>query len=448
MEQEQAAFLRDLGGLYRARRLYPAGNDLIRRAAEKAAESLARLGRTVRIARLGEHVVVEDHTLEETPSALRGLLQDLWSRGQEAVQIEPDAGARELEEWVERLVAGGEVPLGGSIRAGVFRLDSPAPDPKLAALAAGYLSLLPGVEEAIEGLAAGKSGGLLRAEEMVRAIAARLAAGDELFRPIRELKSHDEYTFTHALNVCVLSAAMAQALGLAQERVNAVALAALSHDLGKEKVPPELLNKPGRFTPEEKVVMDRHPLNGAQMLLKLGRVDPLLPVVAYQHHRGADGRGYPDQAGGGPAHPASLLVSVADVYDALRTVRPYRPARSAEVAFNVLLGDARRGHLHGAYVSAFAGLLGLLEPGRRVQLGDGRAAVVVERGTQDSLRPVLLTDGGGTVDLLKARESWIEAVAEEPGAAESVTATGCSPGGVFAGPGPVPEAPLGASPGL
>lgn len=412
LRSEVAAFLRDLSGLYRARRLYPAGNELISAAARKAAASLASAGGTVRIARLGEDVVVEDLTLREAPWALGALLRDLGARGQESVQLEPGAEAAELEEWVDRLVTGGELPRGGKIRAGVFALGTPGLDPELAELAAGYLALLPGVEEALQGLAAGKSQGLRRAEEMVRAIATRLAAGEELFRPIRELKSHDQYTFTHALNVCVLSAAMAEAQGLPEEGVNAVALAALCHDLGKEKVAPEILNKPGPLTPEEKRIMDRHPVDGARMLLGLGSPDPLLPVVAYQHHRGAHGNGYPREAAAGPCHPASLLVSVADVYDALRTIRPYRPARSAEVAFNAILEDTRRGYLHATYVSAFAGLLGLLEPGRRVRLWDGRAAVVLERGAPDRLRPVVQADGGETVDLAARREGWIEAVEE------------------------------------
>jgi putative nucleotidyltransferase with HDIG domain len=417
---EVMVFLRDLAGLYRSRKLYPAGNELIRAAAHKAAASLARVGGTVRIARLGEDIVVEDCTLGEPPPALAALLREMGARGHESVQVEPGAGAEELGEWVERLVTGAELPLGGAIRAGVLALDAPALDPEMAELAAGYLALLPGVEETLQGLAAGKSVSLRRAEEMVRAIATRLAAGEELFRPIRELKSHDQYTFTHALNVCVLAAAMAETQGLPEEGVNAVALAALCHDLGKEKVPAEILNKPGRLTPEERLVMDRHPVDGARMLLELDRSHPLLPVVAYQHHRGADGQGYPAAAAAGPCHPASLLVSVADVYDALRTIRPYRPARSAEVAFNAILQDTRRGYLHPTYVGAFAGLLELLEPGRRVRLGDGRAAVVLEAGVPDRLRPLVQVDGGPTLDLAAQPDGWIEAVEEDGGRAGGI----------------------------
>ncbi len=413
MSGDFATLLRDLGGLYWARKLYPSGSSLTRRAAEKVAASLERLGHPVRLARLGADLVVEDETVGDPPAALRGLFADLSARGHEALHLEGGIGPGEWEEWIERLVAGGDLPRGGKIRVGGFRLEGAA-DPALAELAADYLALMPGVEDSLRSLAAEQAEGLARAQEMVQAIAGRLAAGEELFRPIRELKTHDQYTFTHALNVCVLSAAMAQALGLPRDRANGVALAALCHDLGKERLPPEVLNKPARLTPEELAVLRRHPEEGARLLLGLGEVDPLLPVVAYQHHRGIGGQGYPDDPAAGPVHPVSLLVSVADVYDALRTVRPYRSARSAEVACTVLLEDVRRGHLHREYVSTLVGILGLLQPGRRVRLGDGRSGEVEEEGARDRLRPVVRTEDGSTVDLSREPTAWLAAVEEPP----------------------------------
>lgn len=245
--------------------------------------------------------------------------------------------------------------------------------------------------------------------------ALRALAEDERIsvrRFLTDLLSAFSPAATPVLVARLRSAAMAQALGLARERVNSVALAALCHDLGKEKMPPEILNKPFRLTPEKSAVMARHPVEGARLLLRLGRVDPLLPVVAHQHHRGVDGQGYPADPTAGRVHPVSLLVSVADVYDALRTARPYRAARSAEEAFNVLLADAGRGHLPRAYVSTLAGILGLLGPGRPVCLGDGRRGVVVEAGLQDALCPAVQTDDGTTVDLARERGTWLAALQE------------------------------------
>ena len=179
------------------------------------------------------------------------------------------------------------------------------------------------------------------------AIVARLAIGRELFEPIRELKNFDDYTFTHALNVCVLSSALARALRVSEEMVNAIAMAALCHDLGKKEVPKEILNYKGPLEPNERLLMEKHPSFGARLLLDIPGVEstnPLLPVVAYQHHMGADQSGYPKIQGRLPQytlHFASLLVAVADVYDALRTVRPYRPALTVAKACN----DSNQGRL-------------------------------------------------------------------------------------------------------
>jgi len=410
-------FLRDLAGLYRARRMYPSGNEQVQRAAEKAAASLSQWGKRVRIARLGEDLLAEDRTLEDPAPPLKSLMERLARAGREGVHIDPEAGAEELARWVE-CVLSGEVELwgGGHIRTGSLVLDrTEASATRLSQAAAGYLSLIPQVQETLADLSQEKAGGLTRAREIVSAIAARLAAGEELVNPIRDLKTHDDYTFTHALNVCVISAAMCRSLGLAKGLVDTVSLAALCHDVGKERVPAEILNKQGPLDPDEKIVMDRHPVEGASLLLNMpGGADPLLPIVAYQHHMGADGSGYPFRPSRRQTHPASLLVAVADVYDALRTVRAYQEPRSAAAALTVMIAQARAGSLHGDFLAVFAGILDILRPGHPVTLSDGRSARVRETQPRAPLRPTVELADGAMLHLSRCREPWIERIGEAP----------------------------------
>jgi HD-GYP domain-containing protein (c-di-GMP phosphodiesterase class II) len=268
--------------------------------------------------------------------------------------------------------------------------------------AAGYLAFLPQTEEALSGIVAQRPEGLLQAREIVRALAAHLVSGEDLLQPIRQLKGHDDYTFTHALNVCVLSTALGRVVGAPEELLDVLGLSALCHDLGKQRIPDEILNKRGKLEPEERQIMDDHAALGARLLLSLstaGQVHPLLPVVAYQHHMGADRSGYPRIPVCGKPHAASLLVAVADVFDALRTVRPYRGAWSTERTCTILLEDGAAGKLHGAYVSALFGLLNVLTPGRQVELSDGQDAVVLESGASDPLRPKVETGEGEVIDL-------------------------------------------------
>jgi len=411
-------FLRDLGRLYRARRMYPSGNEQVFRAAEKAAETLSQWGQRIRIARLGEDLLVEDRTLEDPPPALNSLMARLAEAGQEGVHIDPGAKAPELVAWVECVLSGAvEQWAGAHVRGGSLVLDrTEASANRLTQAAAGYLSLIPQVQEALSDLSNEKAGGLTRAREIVSAIAARLAAGEELVNPIRDLKTHDDYTFTHALNVCVISAAMCRSLGLAKGVVDAVSLAALCHDVGKERVPAEILNKQGPLDPEEKAVMDRHPLEGASMLLNIpGGADPLLPIVAYQHHIGADGTGYPLRPSSRrETHPASLLVAVADVYDALRTVRTYQKPRRAGAALTVMMSQARSGILHEEFLGVFAKILDILSPGHPVVLSDGRRARIREASDRNPMRPVVELEDGTILHLARCREPWIETVEEAP----------------------------------
>ncbi len=144
--------------------------------------------------------------------------------------------------------------------------------------------------------------------------------------PLATLQSHDGYTAMHITNVAVLTMALAESLGMSAAAVRQIGVAALLHDIGKTKVPAAILNSPGRLTPEELALVRRHPEMGARMLMASPGVPPLAAVVAYEHHLQADGGGYPEVPRGWRIHPASAMTHVADVYDALRTHRPYRPA--------------------------------------------------------------------------------------------------------------------------
>ena len=399
-------FARDLGSLYRARQMYPSGNVQVLHAAERACATLERVGEAVRMAGLGAQVVVQDQVLDPPPRATLSLLDALRALGREGLCVAPGACPEELVAWIEGLF-GGDLLAVGPIETGTYQLEAREPSAgPVSAAAVGFLSLTTGAEEALDDLGRGRAGGLLRAREIVDAIVSQLVVGRELFQPIAELKGHDAYTFTHALNVSVLTSALGRALGVAGPLLDSLTLAALCHDVGKEKVPPEILNKPGPLDPEERAVMDRHASEGARALISLSvAVDPLLPVVAFQHHRGARGGGYPRDPDTGPPHPLSMVVAVADIFDALRTVRPYRPAKTPAVALNVMLSVLREGALVRSHVAAFLRLTGFLGPGCLVALADGRRGTVIAPGA-DPLTPVLRMEDGVEVDL--AELPWVE----------------------------------------
>ena len=167
---------------------------------------------------------------------------------------------------------------------------------------------------------------LVEAEIVIDSLASAMHQQANALVPLLTLKEFDQYTTTHALNVAVLAMGLAEHLGLSTREVRSYGVAGLLHDLGKVKVPVEIVQKPGALTPEEQAIMRQHPVDGARLILESDNRLDLSAAVAFEHHIMIDGGGYPSRRSRRDCHHASMLVHVCDVFDALRTHRPYRVA--------------------------------------------------------------------------------------------------------------------------
>ncbi len=165
---------------------------------------------------------------------------------------------------------------------------------------------------------------LVEAEAIVRSLSVAMHADNEYLVPLLRLKEFDQYTATHAINVCVLTMAMTEFIGLRPKEVTAFGLSGLLHDLGMVTIPEDIVNKPEKLTDPEREVMKRHPVAGARIIIEAEQNLDLAAVVAYEHHIRVDGGGYPSFGFRRTCHQASNLVHICDVFDALRTDRPYR----------------------------------------------------------------------------------------------------------------------------
>ena len=167
---------------------------------------------------------------------------------------------------------------------------------------------------------------LAEADAVVRGLSVAMHGDREMLLPLLKIRKFDEYTTTHSLNVCVLAMAFAEWLELDARDVRAFGIAGLLHDLGKVKIPLEILNKKGKFDDNDRAVMNAHPVEGARIIIESHPHLNLASVVAYEHHIMLNGGGYPKLTYERECHRASKIVHVCDVYDALRTERPYRAA--------------------------------------------------------------------------------------------------------------------------
>jgi putative nucleotidyltransferase with HDIG domain len=173
---------------------------------------------------------------------------------------------------------------------------------------------------------------MVEADAVVRSLSIAMHAEQAMVLPLLQLKEFDQYTTTHSMNVSVLAMALGEYLELGGATVRALGVAGLLHDLGKTCIPREILIKPGKLTDSERLVIREHPIVGARMLLASTEPMELAAVVAYEHHVMLDGGGYPALHDARGAQYASMLVHVCDVYDALRTNRPYREAWESQRA--------------------------------------------------------------------------------------------------------------------
>ncbi len=173
------------------------------------------------------------------------------------------------------------------------------------------------------------------------------------------VEGRDPYTEGHCERLALNAADLGRHLGLDEDSILALRRGGYLHDLGKIAVPDEILKKGTDLTPEEWTIMKQHPLTGENICRPLKSLRLVLPIIRH-HHEHVDGSGYPDGLVGGEIPLLARILQVVDVYDALRTERPYKPAISHEQSVQTMLEKARQGLLDGDLVNEFFGML--LEP--------------------------------------------------------------------------------------
>jgi putative nucleotidyltransferase with HDIG domain len=214
-----------------------------------------------------------------------------------------------------------------------------------------------------------------------------------------ELHACDEYTFHHSVKVALLCGVIGKWMGYEEAEIRQLSLAGLLHDVGKSRIPLELLTKPGKLDSDEMAIMKQHVTKGYELLQKSG-VIVAWPVACavLQHHERMDGSGYPHRTCGAELHPYAKIVAVADVYDAMTSDRVYRKRHTP---FKVLktLTEEMFGKLDPDVCTTFMNNIRDYLIGNRVKLSDGRLAEVVALHHPMATRPVVRTQAGDFIDL-------------------------------------------------
>lgn len=215
---------------------------------------------------------------------------------------------------------------------------------------------------------------------------------------LTQLKEADQYTALHCLRVCILAVTFGRHLQMTREELNLLGLGALLHDIGKMKVPLDILNKPGRLTDEEFTVMQSHVPEGLKILQNSSGVTPLSLQVVERHHERYGGDGYVNRMAGDAIGSFGLVSAIVDCYDAITSDRVYRSGTPAYEALTSMY-NWRGQDFHPRLVEQFIQCMGIYPIGSLVELNNGAIGVVVSINRERSLRPKLVL----VLDPIKSR---------------------------------------------
>lgn len=207
------------------------------------------------------------------------------------------------------------------------------------------------------------------------------------FTGLATIKNFDEYTYNHSVNVCILSIAFGQKLGLSKKQLCDLGAAALFHDIGKVEISLDVLNKVGKFTDQEWAMMQSHPVLGVKALLRMkGFSESTIYriLVAFQHHIGLDGSGYPNRRSPKPIHFYTKIVSICDTFDAMTTARVYQKAMTPDEALRLMSKTVHKRY-DPLLLKAFINTIGVYPVGTLVQLSSQEIAVVIETHQDSAL---------------------------------------------------------------
>lgn len=219
---------------------------------------------------------------------------------------------------------------------------------------------------------------------------------------LSRLKSYDDYTFTHSINVCVLSVALGKKMGFDGVGLEELGLGSLFHDIGKMHVPESILNKPGQLTEPEYEIMKAHPQLGYDYLKKQNKLPQEALNSVLHHHERSDGGGYPNQLIEWDISKCGKITSIVDTYDAMTSDRIYSKGSIPTQALKLIFGWSGT-KFNNILVKFFLDILGIYPVGTLVLLDTGELAVVFEINREDPSRPKVLV-------VSNIEKKWLEPV--------------------------------------
>jgi putative nucleotidyltransferase with HDIG domain len=278
------------------------------------------------------------------------------------------------------------------------------PDAPQGPLDPAYEESLTLAQQAFESVASGRGLDTVTVRDLVQLLIYKVARSSVALGQILAVKQYENLTYCHSVNVAMLSLLLGRQLGLDETALGSLVEAALLHDIGKTRVPLDVLKKPTALDKSERRMMEAHTTFGAEILVTIEGLQPLTPTVALEHHRTVRGGGYPDLGEGEIPHVMSQIVSVADIYEAITGARSYQDPAFPEQACLILARLAGE-KLNTALVKIFVNAITFFPIGSIVRTDRGEVGVVVRTTPGDPLHPVIALGGAGGTGLRREMDT-------------------------------------------
>jgi putative nucleotidyltransferase with HDIG domain len=409
---DPVALLKGLVSLRRLTGLYPAGHPAIEQKLSELDDTVQRHIQTASALRLD--VIHGSAHLDGVPfrqdsEAQTQILRELTDLGVDSIHIRAGVTRLELLTLSEFLWQLKEAPSGEAIDVQLASrqiqhislgrlvpLDTrwkavQWPDGPTGPIDPSYELSLALTERTFDDVMSGRGIDLTTIRDIVHLLIQKVAASNAALGQILAVKLYENLTYCHSVNVATLSLLIGRQLGFDQAATAALAEAALLHDIGKTKIPLEILKKPSALDKRERKMMEAHTTYGAEILVEVDGLRPLTPIVALEHHRGVDGTGYPDLEASIP-HFLSQVVAVADIYEAMTGARSYQDPAMPEQACLVLARLAGT-KLNTALVKAFVNAISFFPLGSVVRTDRDEVGIVIRTNPTEPLHPVIALMG-------------------------------------------------------
>ena len=397
-------FLVVLYTAFRSLKLYPVENAQVQKALDDLAQTTQHLldvEKELELRLQGEFIFVNSTRLRldlDNYASFSHILGVLRQCGVGAVRIDEGVERKQLQIFVSLLLSyaakeatpnkifelSQKLSDAGVTHVGVdppLETDEEAEDEERQKEAAKrtYARSVAVTKEVINSIRMGRTANVKKVKRAVQAIVDQVLNNEASLMGLTTLRDYDEYTFTHSVNVCIFGVALGRKLGLSKLQLYDLGMAALFHDVGKSRVPLEVLNKQGGLSDEEWRIMQAHPWLGVLTLFGLrgyGEIPYRGMIVAYEHHMKTDLTGYPKSLRGRELSIYSKVVAVADGFDAATSRRVYQtvPIQPDQV-LKEMWENPRRGY-DTVVVKAFINLIGIYPVGTCVILDTYEVAVV------------------------------------------------------------------------